>query len=172
VILILCLSFTGPSFAQNNAQAMRFLTVNALMQYGQRLYDRGDFDEATAVFDHVLTYDGHQVQALQYLKEMGKGPVYNVERNSPLVKQGRVPFNEKNNIVVNRTEGSKSVGRDELAGRPNIIKKQEEVDFNTVDISDTDSIKKAIEAQKLIVEKLRAQVKELRAKQEALNAKE
>ena len=45
----------GPSFAQNNMEAMRFLTINALMQYGQKLYDRGDFNEASAVFNHVLS---------------------------------------------------------------------------------------------------------------------
>ncbi len=74
-ILALCLFIAGPSFAQNNMEGMKFLTVNALMQYGQKLYDRGDFNEARAVFDRVLTYDDHQVQALQYLKDMGHLPV-------------------------------------------------------------------------------------------------
>ncbi len=74
LILIFCLLMAKTSFAQNNVEGMRFLTINALMQYGQKLYDRGDFNGATAVFDHVLIYDGHQAQALRYLKEMGHSP--------------------------------------------------------------------------------------------------
>jgi tetratricopeptide (TPR) repeat protein len=104
--LVLCLSVAGPSFAQNNTEAMKFLTINALMQYGQKLYERGDFNEATAVFNHVLTYDGHQVQALEYIKEM---------RHSP------------------------------------------------VDISDTQSLKEAIEAKKQVIERLRNQIMQMRA---------
>lgn len=75
LILILSLSAAGPSFAQNNTEAMKILTVNALMEYGQSLYERGDYSEATAVFNHVLAYDSHQVQALKYIKEMGHSPV-------------------------------------------------------------------------------------------------
>jgi tetratricopeptide (TPR) repeat protein len=75
LILILCLSAARLSFAQNNMEAMRFLTINALMDYGQKLYERGDYDEASAVFNHVLTYDGHQAQALGYIKEMGRSAV-------------------------------------------------------------------------------------------------
>jgi len=78
IALALCLSAAGPSFAQNNIEAMRFLTVNALMQYGQKLYDRGDFNEASAVFNHVLVYDRHQAQALQYLKDMGSRTAVNL----------------------------------------------------------------------------------------------
>jgi len=54
---------------------MRFLTINALMQYGQKLYDRGNFNEACNVFNHVLSFDGHQALALKYIKEMGRVPV-------------------------------------------------------------------------------------------------
>ena len=68
---VFCIAAAGASFAQNNMQAMKFLTINALMDYGQKLYDRGDYHEACAVFKHVLTYDGNQAQALQYLKNMG-----------------------------------------------------------------------------------------------------
>ncbi len=64
------LVIAGPSYAFNNLQAMRFLMVSALMRYGQTLYDRGDYDEASAVFTHVLDYDSHQPKALNYLKEM------------------------------------------------------------------------------------------------------
>ena len=46
--LILTLTFcaiaAGAAFAQNNMQAMRFLAVDALMDYGQKLYDRGDYN--------------------------------------------------------------------------------------------------------------------------------
>jgi hypothetical protein len=71
LILILCFSTAGLSFAQNNTEGMKALTINALMEYGQSLYDRGDYNEATAVFNHVLTFDSHQAQALEYIKEMG-----------------------------------------------------------------------------------------------------
>ena len=76
--LILTLTFcaiaAGAAFAQNNMQAMRFLAVDALMDYGQKLYDRGDYNEAGAVFKHVLEYDSNQPQALQYLKKIGQLP--------------------------------------------------------------------------------------------------
>jgi len=70
--LIFCTIAAGASFAQNNMQAMKFLTVNALMEYGQKLYDRGDYNEACAVFKHVLAYDSQQPQALAYLKKIGR----------------------------------------------------------------------------------------------------
>jgi len=76
-IFAICLSLillSGNAFAQSNTEAMRFLMVNAMMQYGQKLYERGDFDEATAVFNHVLVYDHRQPQAISYLKQMGQGP--------------------------------------------------------------------------------------------------
>ena len=52
-------------------EAMRFLTIDALMDYGQKLYDRGDYNEASAVFKHILAYDSHQPQALAYIKKIG-----------------------------------------------------------------------------------------------------
>jgi tetratricopeptide (TPR) repeat protein len=71
---IFCTIAAGAAFAQNNMQAMNFLTVTSLLDYGQKLYDRGDYDEACAVFNHVLAYDSKQPQALQYLKNMGRAP--------------------------------------------------------------------------------------------------
>src|ERR1039457_12956 len=103
LVLTLSLIFAVPSFAQNNMEGMRFLTVNALLQYGQKLYDRGDFNEACAVFNHVLDFDGHQPKALQYLKKMGHSPA------------------------------------------PSIT-------LQPVDVSDTQSLKDAIEAKKQIIE--------------------
>jgi hypothetical protein len=73
-ILIFCTISSAACFAQNNAQAMKLITINTLMQYGEKLYERGDYNEASAVFNHVLTYDGQQAQALKYLKEMGRLP--------------------------------------------------------------------------------------------------
>lgn len=69
IALILCL-VAGPSFAQNNAEGMRFLAVSALMDYGQKLYDRGDYLEASAVFNRVLEYDHNQLKAMEYLKNI------------------------------------------------------------------------------------------------------
>ena len=141
IILILCLSAVGSSFAQNNLEAMRFLTVNTLVQYGQQLYDRGDFKEACAVFNHVLTYDSHQAQALQYLKNMGHlpaltpGPVSALLISNPIVP------------VPNKAVTTKS----------------DEQIVNTVDVSKTESLKRAIEAQKRIVAELRAQIIQMRA---------
>jgi len=75
LVFILLMAAAGTAFAQNNAQAMRLLTVNALMEYGRTLYNRGDYSEAQGVFKHVLAFDGHQQQALQYLKDMKKPSV-------------------------------------------------------------------------------------------------
>jgi hypothetical protein len=74
ILLFLCF-LASPSFAFNKAKAMNFVAVNALMEYGQTLYERGAYDEATAVFNHVLSYDSHQAKALKYLKEMGHAPI-------------------------------------------------------------------------------------------------
>jgi len=112
--LIFCLIFAVPSFAQNNMEGMRFLTINALMQYGQKLYDRGDFNEASAVFNRVLDIDGNQSQALQYLKKMG---------HAPALIQG----------------------------------------MQTVDVTNSQSLKEAIEIKKQNIEKLEAQIKQMRA---------
>ena len=72
--LILCVLAAGASFAQEDAdmQASKSLTINAMVQYGQELYNRGDYNQARAVFNHVLTYDNHQAQALEYIKEIGQ----------------------------------------------------------------------------------------------------
>jgi hypothetical protein len=133
----LCLSIAGPCFAQNNIEAMRFLTVNALVQYGQKLHDRGDFNEACAVFDHVLTYDGHQAQALEYLKEMGHLPSPSL---TPVVHQ---------QVIV-----------------PAVTVKDTRVfaksDVPTVDVSDTAALKEAIEAKKKKINKLRDQIMQMR----------
>ncbi len=75
ITVLLGFCMVGISFAQNKLEAMNFLTINALMRYGQQLYSRGDFYEASAVFKHVLTYDAHQPQALHYLKEIGELPL-------------------------------------------------------------------------------------------------
>jgi hypothetical protein len=69
--LVLCLASVGTSFAQNNIEGMRSLTIYSLLQYGNQLYDRGDYSGAGAVFAHILTFDPKQPQALKYLKEMG-----------------------------------------------------------------------------------------------------
>ena len=74
-ILFFCLLAVRPVYAQSNAQMMHEIMLNAMTQYGQKLYDRGDFDEATAVFNHVLSYDNHEPHALEYLKDMGRLPV-------------------------------------------------------------------------------------------------
>lgn len=108
--LISCLLIAGPAFAQNNMEAMKFLTINALVQYGQKLYDRGDYNEAGAVFNHVLTFDDHQAQALEFLKQMGQAPV-----------------------------------------------------SGAVDISDTKSLKEAIEAKKRSIKILQSQIMQMRA---------
>ena len=63
--------FISPCFAMSNIEGMRILTINALLQYGQKLYERGDRYGATAVFHHILTVDAHQPKALRFLKEMG-----------------------------------------------------------------------------------------------------
>jgi len=151
--LIFCLTLSGSSFAQNNIQGMRILTVNALMEYGHRLYDRGDYNEATAVFNHVLTYDNHQPQALQYLKDMGHAPaVVPTPIASIVVPEPRVHGNfipAPKIILVPKV------------GVPTII---------GVDISDTESLKAAIEAKKRSIEKLKSQITQMRENMASQNA--
>ena len=132
---ILCLLAAGSSFAQNNMEGMRFLTINALMQYGQKLYDRGNFYEATAVFNHVLAYDAHQRQALHYLKNMGQVATSYVSKASK-------PSRPQPNVIV--------------------IRKSDDQIVNTVDVSNDESLKEAIEAKKHSIEKLKAQINKLR----------
>lgn len=139
--VVLCLFTMGPAFAQSNAQAMRFLMVSSMMEYGQRLYDRGDYNGASSVFNHVLAYDAHQPQALEYLKDMGRGSQ----------KPGAALRVSKNTIV---------------------IRKSPEQIVNMVDVSDTQSVKRAIEAKKQIIEKLRIQIKQMRASLAAQSAQE
>jgi len=137
LVLMMCLFVVGRAFAQSNMEGMRFLTINALLQYGQKLYDRGDFDEATAVFNHVLVYDNHQSEALKYLKSMG---------HLSVIKPLAVP---QNKILV--------------------IKSADQI-VNTVDVSDTEGLKKAIEAKKKSIEKLRVQIMQMRSKMAAQSA--
>ena len=72
IALALSLLFLiSPAFALDKTEAMKLLTVNTLLRYGQKLYERGDYQEAGAVFKRVLTYNSAQPLALQCLKDMG-----------------------------------------------------------------------------------------------------
>jgi len=124
--ILLCVASAGPSFAMNNTQAMRFLMVTAMVQYGEKLYDRGDFDEASAVFNHVLVYDSHQAQALAFLKEMGHS-----QEISTL------------NILPESSSVDEQIVR-------------------AVDVTDTNSLKAAIGAQKRVIEQLRARINQMK----------
>ncbi|MBF0505040.1 MAG: hypothetical protein HQL14_08065 [Candidatus Omnitrophica bacterium] len=96
---VFCMAGMGASFAQNNIQAMRFLTVNALMEYGQKLYDRGDYNGACAVFKHVLAYDGSQPQALRYLKDMKRSVSSSASHAlKPQVSDTNIEIQKKINI--------------------------------------------------------------------------
>lgn len=101
---IFCTIAAGAAFAQNNMQAMTFLTVTSLLDYGQKLYDRGDYNEACAVFRHVLAYDSHQPQALQYLKKMGYA--YTVRVRPALPPQGSESMVERQDAVDISDEGA------------------------------------------------------------------
>ncbi|MDE2231817.1 MAG: hypothetical protein KGJ95_07140 [Candidatus Omnitrophica bacterium] len=148
LVFILCFWGAVPSFAQTLSQnyidGMRSLTVNTLIQYGQLLYDRGDLDGARAVFDHVLTFNSHQAQALQYLKEMGYTPHVSV------VPKPKPPAPEiLPQVVVN---GPKIVP----------VAESDKRIVDAVNVKDIVSLKKAIEAQKRIIGQLKAQVREMR----------
>jgi len=148
---VLCLSCAGGSFAQNNIEGMRFLTITAMVQYGQKLYERGDFNEACAVFNHVLTYDAHQAQALEYLKEMGHAPAVIEGVAAPVSSQSPIQFQfQPVKPVV--------VGKDKI-----VIADIDASTLTTVDVLDTGSLKKAIEAKKQVIEKLRSQITQIRA---------
>ncbi len=152
LIFVLCLGLASPSFAQNNLEGMRFLTVTALMQYGQKLYDRGDFNEACAVFNRVLFYDAHQAQALQYLKDMGRASV-------------PIPVSVTHSVLQPRVFQPMVSLQDNI-----VIAKSEQEPMIAVDVNDTESLKKAIEAQRHIIEKLRAQIVQMRANLAVLSA--
>ena len=140
MLFLACFCAAGASFAQNNIEAMRFLTVNAMMQYGQKLYDRGDFNEASAVFNHVLSYDEHQLRAVQYLKDMGQAPVVS-------------------STPVSQSQESLSV---QTKSKTFITVKVQKVNENRVDLLDINSLKSAIEAKKKRIEELKVQVLQMR----------
>jgi len=142
LVLIIFMSIAGSSFAQNNAQAMRFLTVTALMRYGQNLYERGDYDGASAVFTHVLSYDKNQAKVLQFLKEMGHSPVAVFIPVPTLAPIPKIIWHTENKIVMKKTDVE-------------IIKK--------VDVEDTESLREAIAAKKQIIEKLQAEIFKMKA---------
>ncbi|MDE2222179.1 MAG: hypothetical protein KGK03_03810 [Candidatus Omnitrophica bacterium] len=136
-----------PCLAQDYAQGMRSLVVNELMQYGQQLYDRGDMDGAKAVFGHVLSYDKHQPQALKYLKQMGYVPPQPVTIPKPVPVV--LPA-----VVVPSPALVKIDASDKQA-------------VDAVNVADIESLKKAIDAQKRIIEKLKVQVQQMRSSLES-----
>jgi hypothetical protein len=156
----LCLALSGPCFAQNNEiEAMRFLTINELMQYGQQLYDRGDFNEASAVFNHILSFDVRQPQALQYLKKMGYSP------NVSPVEPKQVQFIESP-MVVQAQAPAESVTYEEqtarVLGKDIVVNSKEGNQIVSTDVSDTRNLQEAIEAKKQAIEKLKLQVKQMK----------
>jgi hypothetical protein len=133
LIFCFCLATAGTSFAQSHVEMMRFLTITTLLQYGHQLYERGDYRQAGAVYEHVLTYDNHQPQALEYLKDMG----FPAPEPDPVIEE-----------------------------------KQAVQALGAVNINDTESLKKAIEAEKRVVGTLQSQVTTMRAKMAAQSSQE
>jgi len=140
LILVFCFLLSGTVFAQDNMQSMRVLTINSLVEYGQMLYERGDFNAASSVFNHVLRIDHHQAQAIKFLKDMGQKPVITPDP-VPEVKMVSIKEPIKPNIMEVVTETPV---------------------FKIVDISDTKGLKEAIEAKKKDIEELHAQIKQMR----------
>jgi len=156
---VLIVSIRGTAFAQNNIEAMRFLEVTAMMQYGQKLYDRGDFNEACAVFDHVLLFDSHQAQALEYLREMGRLPRPIPETVRPVL----VPVKVLVPVSVTRVfqePGRHLIQSPEQAPRYT-IEPEKQITVATINIADTVALKKAIEAKRQAIAILRAQIKQM-----------
>ena len=75
LIVVVCLTLPKNGFAMSNAEGMRLLSVYAMMHYGVSLYERGDYYEASNVFNHVLSLDAHQAEALKLLRQMGYAPL-------------------------------------------------------------------------------------------------
>lgn len=151
--LVFCLIAAGASLAQNNVQGMRFLIINSLVDYGQKLYDRGDFDEACAVFNHVLVYDHHQPLALRYLKEMGHLPA--AMASPALLEQLSKPAVPSENKIA--------VKKSAVAAVAPVVIPKSVIIWEKVDIADTQNLKAAIEAKKKAIEKLRGQIMRMRA---------
>ena len=61
---------TGSPQDAEQAGSLRDMTVQAMFEYGEKLYDRHDYREATHVFQHILFYDPQNTQALVYLNKM------------------------------------------------------------------------------------------------------
>ena len=68
---------------------MRDLAVEAMNDYGEKLYDRHDYKEATAVFKHILSYDPQNTEAQAYLNKIYPQP--QIVINRPLVVQTSKP---------------------------------------------------------------------------------
>ena len=136
LILVFMLMGVGSVFAQNNAQGMKLLTINSLMIYGQMLYDRGDLKGASDVFNHVLTFDHHQLKAISFLRSMGENPIVPIDPPQPVASSPMVE----------------------------IIKRVVPVAKPVVQM-DTDSLEKAIEDKKAAIEHLHQEIDKLKAQQ-------
>lgn len=89
IILAIILGFV--TFSSVNAQTaptpLKGLVIDALVEYGIRLYERNDKNQAKAVFMKALSYDQNQQTALKYLNLIDPKQV----RVFAPVKQVKVP---------------------------------------------------------------------------------
>ncbi len=75
-LIFLCLFFPQLicpqlSYAQQE-MSMRSMAVAQLYEYGQAIYDRGDYSQAAKVFSRILAMDPEHAGALDYAKELKK----------------------------------------------------------------------------------------------------
>ncbi|MEI7998172.1 MAG: hypothetical protein WCH62_01520 [Candidatus Omnitrophota bacterium] len=73
ILVLVSLLLFSPIFSYAQEElTMRSMAADQLYQYGQAIYDRGNYDEAARVFSKVLAMDSRHEGALGYAKELKK----------------------------------------------------------------------------------------------------
>ena len=142
-IALLLICFYLPCYAQQDT-SMRSMAVSQLCQYGQVVYDRGDYPEAAKIFNRILAMDPDNAAAINYAQMLNKkGHVVVVPpRPVPVPKPVVVDVALKAEVV--KVDPPKTAAP-------------------KVEATDTDDLKQAIQNADAGIEKLQTEVSDLRA---------
>ena len=118
-LISLLFLLTTISFSHAETTSLRDMTMQAMSEYGEKLYDRHDYREAAHVFQHILFYDPQNTQALAYLKRMDPDLVVPrpVIARTPAPRHVAVPVAA---AVVDPTDPNADL-REELAAQDTMI---------------------------------------------------
>ena len=75
LLLIFLTVSASVGFADVNRTGMRDLAVEQMYEYGQMLYERGDYHQAERVFERILSFDPQHAGSLHYMKSMDPSKV-------------------------------------------------------------------------------------------------